>query len=240
MTDDTAGADQTAKADHTVKSFDADLDALRRKITVLSDLTSKELKEAVDALVRQDSKLARRAIEENLAADAMHRDIEEAAIVTLARRQPVADDLRFIIAVWETAIELKHVTQLAKNIANSVIAYGDKKNVPRPISGLRRMARTSSRRLQDVVNSLVAADAAKAQELWGSDYEIDEMYAALCRELLTYMMGDSAANASVVNLLICAKNIELIGDHIKNIADAVHYMVVGRRLADSSFKTSAA
>jgi phosphate transport system protein len=232
--------DQIAKPDHTVKAFDADLDNLRRMITALSDLTGKELKDAVDALVRQDSKLARQVIEHDLSVDAMQRDIESSAVVTLARRQPVADDLRFIIAVWETAIELKHVAHLAKNIANSVIAYGDKKTLPRPVSGLRRMARSATRRLHDVVNCLVLADAAKAQDLWGSDSEIDEMYSALCRELLTYMMGDANTNVSMINLLFCAKNIEQIGDHIKNIADAVHYMVVGRRLAGDVLRTSAA
>ena len=92
------------------------------------------------------------------------------------------------------------------------------------------MARAASRRLRDVVKSLVHGDAAKAQTLWRTDNEIDEMYASLCRELLTYMMADPGAMPTAINLLFCAKSVESVGDHVTNIADAVHYLVEGRRI----------
>jgi phosphate transport system protein len=100
-----------------------------------------------------------------------------------------------------------------------------------PISALRRMARAASQRLHAVVQSLVHGDATAAGSLWRTDNEIDEMYAGLCRELLTYMMADPAMSPSAVQLLFCAKNVELIGDHVTNIAEAAHYLAQGQRIS---------
>src|ERR1700722_2398116 len=111
-------------ADHTVKAFDADLAKMTRMIAEMGDLAEKELKDAVEALVRRDTELARRVIALDDTNEIMQRDIEAHATLLIARRQPVAYDLRLIVAVWETAIELRRVGALAKNIANSVVALG--------------------------------------------------------------------------------------------------------------------
>jgi phosphate transport system protein len=219
-------------ADHTVKAFDADLAKMTGMIAEMGDLAEKQLKNAVEALVRRDGDLVKRVIALDATHETMQRDIETNATLLIARRQPVAYDLRLIVAVWETAIELRRVGALAKNIANSAVTFsgGHENEMPEPISALRRMARTASRRLRDVVKSLIAGDAAKAQSLWRTDNEIDEMYAGLCRELLTYMMADPAMSPSAVQLLFCAKNVELIGDHVTNIAEAAHYLAQGQRI----------
>jgi phosphate transport system protein len=218
-------------ADHTVKAFDADLAKMTRMIAEMGDLAEKELKDAVEALVRRDAELARRVIALDDTNETMQRDIEVHATLLIARRQPVAYDLRLIVAVWETAIELRRVGALAKNIANSVVALGGGHEMSEPISALRRLARAASQRLHDVVQSLVRGDATAAESLWRADTEIDEMYAGLCRELLTYMMADPAMSPSAVQLLFCAKNVELIGDHVTNIAEAAHYLAQGRRIS---------
>ena len=218
-------------ADHTVKAFDADLAKMTRMIAEMGDLAEKELKDAVEALVRRDTELARRVIALDDTNEIMQRDIEAHATLLIARRQPVAYDLRLIVAVWETAIELRRVGALAKNIANSVVALGGGHEMSEPISALRRMARAASQRLHDVVQSLVHGDATAAGSLWRTDNEIDEMYAGLCRELLTYMMADPAMSPSAVQLLFCAKNVELIGDHVTNIAEAAHYLAQGQRIS---------
>ena len=216
--------------DHTVKAFDADLAKLTRMITEMGDLVDKELKDAVEALVRGDTELAKRVIAFDQANDVTQREIEANATLLIARRQPVAYDLRLIVAVWETAIELKRVGSLAKNIARSVIELGGDHGLPQPVDALRRLARAASRRLREVVASLVRGDATKAQSLWRTDNEIDAMYSGLCRELLTYMMADPGMSPSAVQLLFCAKNIELIGDHVTNIAEAAHYLAQGHRI----------
>ena len=218
-------------ADHTVKAFDADLAKLTGMISTMGDLAEKQLDDAVDALVRRDLGLAESIVAHDLANEAMRRDIEAHATLLIARRQPVAYDLRLIVAAWETATELRRVCALAKNIANSVVALGGKYEMPQPVQALRRLARAASRRLREVVKSVIDGDGAKAQTLWRTDNDIDEMYAGLCRELLTYMMADPHMSPSAVQFLFCAKNIELIGDHVANIAEAAHYLAQGQRIS---------
>jgi phosphate transport system protein len=218
-------------ADHTVKAFDADLAKLTGMIATMGDLTEKQLSDAVEALVRRRLDLAKSVVELDQSSEAMQRDIETHATLLIARRQPVAYDLRLIVAVWETATELRRVGALARNIARSVVALDGKYDMPQPVHALRRLARAASERLREVVKSVVDGDAAAAQSLSRTDNEIDEMYAGLCRELLTYMMADPHMSPSAVQFLFCAKNIELIGDHVTNIAEAAHYLAHGQRIS---------
>jgi phosphate transport system protein len=226
-------------ADHTVKAFDADLAKLTGMIAVMSDLAENQLTDAVGALVRRDLDLAKSVIARDRDNEDMQRDIESHATLLIARRQPVAYDLRLIVAVWETATELRRVSALARNIANSVVVLDGRYDMPQPIHALRRLARAASERLREVVKALIDGDDAKAQSLWRADTEIDEMYAGLCRELLTYMMADPHMSPSAVQFLFCAKNIELIGDHVTNIAEAAHYLAQGHRIG-RPFETAAA
>jgi phosphate transport system protein len=218
-------------ADHTVKAFDADLTKLTGMIATMGDLTEKQLNDAVEALVHRDLDLAQGVVRVDRTSEEMQRDIETHATLLIARRQPVAYDLRLIVAVWETATELRRVGALARNIARSVIALDGNYEMPQPVHALRRLARAASQRLSEVVEAVVDGDAAKAQDLWRADNEIDEMYAGLCRELLTYMMADPQMSPSAVQFLFCAKNIELIGDHVTNIAEAAHYLAHGQRIS---------
>lgn len=226
-------------AEHTVKAFDAELAKLTGMITIMGDLVEKQLSDAVEALVRRDLALAKSVVAVDQNNEAMQRDVEAHATLLIARRQPVAYDLRLIVAVWETATELRRVGALARNIARSVIALDGKYEMPQPTYALRRLARAASERLREVVKSLIDGDGTKAQSLWRTDTEIDEMYAGLCRELLTYMMADPHMSPSAVQFLFCAKNIELIGDHVSNIAEAAHYLAQGHRIG-RPFETTAA
>lgn len=213
--------------DHTVKAFDADLARLMEMVAEMGELVEKALKDSVEALVGHDNNRAERVITLNESNDAIHREIEASAISTIARRQPVAYDLRAIVAALRTADELERVGDLANNIAARAIALSDNYSLPPPAYGLRLIARTASRRLHEAVDSLVQCDAAKALSLCDYDKKSDAMYEALCRELLTYMMAEPKWSPSAVHLLFCAKNIELMGDHVTNIADAVHYLEQG-------------
>ena len=161
-------------ADHTVKAFDADLAKMTRTIADMGDLTEKQLKDAVDALLGRDLELAKTVIARDENNESMQRGIETDATLLIARRQPVAYDLRLIVAVWETAIELRRVGALAKNIASSVVTLGRGPEMSEPVNALRRLARTAARRLRDVVKSLIHGDADKAQSLWRTDNEIDD------------------------------------------------------------------
>jgi len=217
--------------EHTVKTFDTDLANLRHKISVMCDLVEREWTETIDALFRRNEELSRHTVVFDTSSDAMQREIEEAAVALIARRQPVAHDLRFIVAVWETAIELNRIGELAKSVADRDRGLQTGAAMPAPARGLRRLLRVALRRLHDAIDGLVSGDTATATALWSSDVEIDALYGSLCRELLTYMMAEPKSSPAAVHLLFCAKCIESIGDHVTNIADAVHYLVAGRRLA---------
>src|SRR3974377_209559 len=217
--------------DHTVKAFDADLATLARMIAEMHERVEKGLKDAVEALMRNDDRLAKAALVIDDSTAAMSRDIEANVVLLIARRQPVAQDLRFIIAVWETAIELSRVSGIARSIAKRAVTLGNVHALRQPARGLQRITRAALRRLREVVNSLVLADTAKAPRLSVSGYGMDSVFSSICRELLTYMMADPSTSPSVIQLLFSAKSIESIGDSATNIADAVHYFVQGQRIS---------
>lgn len=219
--------------EHTVKAFDADLAELVGLIGELRDLTQRQLTDGVEAFVGQDLELAAKVIALHDSNETMQRKIEAAAILTIARRQPVAHDLRLIIAIWEVAIELGRIGELGKSIAECTAALGGQYRISRSAKGLRRVVRVASRRLQQAVSSLTQADAAAVRDLWGADQEIDDLYSSLCREILTYTMAETSPNPSTIHLLVCAQNVARVGDHIANITDAAHYLVHGRRIDGS-------
>jgi len=217
--------------DHTVKAFDADLANLARMIFEMHERVEKGLKDAVEALIRNDDQLVKAVLVIDESTAAMSRDIEANVILLIARRQPVGQDLRFIIAVWETAIELSRVSGIARSIVNRAVTLGNVHALQQPAQGLRRITRAALRRLREVVNSLVLADTAKAPRLSVSGYGMASVFSSICRELLTYMMADPSTSPSVVQLLFSAKSIESIGDSVTNIADAVHYFAQGQRIS---------
>ena len=220
--------------DHTVKAFDADLANLARMIAEMHERIEKGLKDAVEALIRNDDQLVKAVFVIDDSTAAMSRDIEANVILLIARRQPVGQDLRFIIAVWETAIELSRVSGIARSIVNRAATLGNVHALRQPARGLRRITRAALRRLREVVNSLVLADTAKAPRLSVSGYGMDSVFSSICRELLTYMMADPSTSPSVVQLLFSAKSIESIGNSATNIADAVHYFVQGKRISGAA------
>jgi phosphate transport system protein len=217
--------------DHTVRAFDADLANLARMVAEMHEQVEEQLKDSVEALIRNDDRLVKRVLALDESNAALNRNIEANVILVLTRRQPVAHDLRFIIAIWETAIELSRVSGIARGTVNRAIILGNFHPLPSAAQGLRRITNAAVRRLREVVNSLVLADTAKADGLSRSDYEVDSVYSSVCRELLTYMMADPSTSPSVVQLLFSAKSIESIGDSVTNIADAVHYFAQGQRIS---------
>jgi phosphate transport system protein len=218
-------------ADHTVKAFDVDLQELTRKATEMGGVAEKQVADAIDALVKRDSGLAQRVLSADLMTDSLQREIEETAILTITRRQPMAVDLREIVTAMRVANDLERVGDLAKNIAKRVVALNDDFPPQKLIRGVEHFAGLVLAQLKAVLDSYVMRDTAKALAVWTGDDKIDAMYTSLFRELLTYMMEDPRNITFCTHLLFCAKNIERIGDHATNIAETVCYMVEGRPLA---------
>ncbi len=219
-------------SEHTTKAFDADLQELARKVAEMGGLAEKEIADAVDALAKRDTALAQRVMAADVTIDALQREIEEKAILTIARRQPMAVDLREIVAALRVSNDLERIGDLAKNIAKRVVALNGDFPPQKLIRGVEHISDLVLEQLKDVLDSYAQRDVAKAVAVWRGDEGIDAMYTSLFRELLTYMMEDPRNITFCTHLLFCAKNIERMGDHATNIAETVHYMVEGRALTD--------
>jgi phosphate transport system protein len=219
-------------SEHIHRAFDADLQELSRMVAEMGGLAEKEIADAVDALAKRDSALAQRVMNDDRATDALQREIEEKAILTIARRQPMAVDLREIVASLRVSNDLERIGDLAKNIGKRVIALNGDFPPQKLIRGVEHIADLVLRQLKEVLDAYARRDVAKAIAVWEGDAQIDAMYTSLFRELLTYMMEDPRNITFCSHLLFCAKNIERMGDHATNIAETVHYMVSGRTMVD--------
>ena len=218
--------------EHTAKAFDADLQELIRKVAEMGGLAEKEIADSIQALTRRDGDLARRVIAADPAIDGLQREIEEKGILTIARRQPMAVDLRDVVGALRVANDLERMGDLAKNIAKRVLALDGDFNPQKLIRGVEHMAAMVLGQLKEVLDSYAGHDLAKALAVWRGDEEVDAICTSLFRELLTYMIEDPRQITFCIHLMFCAKNIERMGDHATNIAETVYYMIEGHALAD--------
>jgi phosphate transport system protein len=226
----------TTMMEHTIKAFDADLQDLGRMIAEMGGLAERQIGDAVDALNRHDTDLAGNIIATDARIDALQREIEEKAILTIARRQPLAVDLREIVGALRVSNDLERIGDLAKNIAKRVGVVGEL-NLQTVMRGVEHMTDMVLAQIKDVLDAYARRDIDKAVQVWRSDGEIDAVNNSLFRELLTYMMEDPRNISVCIHLLFCAKNIERMGDHATNVAETIYYMVEGQMLPDERPKS---
>jgi phosphate transport system protein len=218
-------------SDHIVKAYDDDLSSLSSMLAQMGGIAEEQLSRSIEALSRRDTKLADRVIQADEKLDAMELAVEEKAILTIAKRQPMARDLRTIMVAIRIASDLERIGDLAKNIAKRAHAIYD--NIPRRLTkGLERMGDLSQAQVKLVLDAFAATDDVKALEVWRHDEDIDALYNSIFRELLTYMMEDPRMIGACTHLLFAAKNIERIGDHATNIAENIYYLVNGETLKE--------
>jgi phosphate transport system protein len=216
--------------DHIVRSYDKELDTLERRIAEMGGIAEKMVVDAMDALSQADITLAHQVVGTDPRLDALQREIEEQAILTIARRQPMAVDLREIIGAIRVAGDLERVGDLAKNIAKRSLKIGLEARVPRAIIGLKHMNEVATELMKDVLDAYAQRDVERARAVWERDAELDALEDSVFRDLLTHMMEDPRNISFCAHLLFCAKNIERIGDHATNIAETVFYLVTGSNL----------
>jgi phosphate transport system protein len=218
--------------EHTIRAFDADLQELARMIAEMGGLAERQIGDALDALNRLDTVLAQGVVVADARIDALQREIEEKAILTIARRQPMAVDLRDIVGALRVANDLERIGDLAKNIAKRVEVVGGELNLQKVMRGVEHMTELVLTQIKNVLDAYARRDVVKAVQVWRGDEEVDAVNNSLFRELLTYMMEDPRNISVCIHLLFCAKNIERMGDHATNIAETIHYMVEGQTLTD--------
>jgi phosphate transport system protein len=218
---------------HTAKAFDSDLQDISRMVAEMGGLAEKQVADSVGALAKRDSALAQRVTQADANIDALQREIEEKAVLTIARRQPMAVDLRDIVGALRLANDLERIGDLAKNIAKRVIALNAEFPPPKLIRGVEHMADMVLAQMKAVLDAYARRDDSKAMVVWRGDEEIDAVCTSVFRELLTYMMEDPRNITFCIHLLFCAKNVERMGDHATNIAETVHYVIDGRPIAET-------
>jgi phosphate transport system protein len=218
-------------SEHIAKAFDTDLQDLNRMVAEMGGLAEREIADAVQALVRRDTALARKLIATDAQVDALQHEIEERAVLTIARRQPMAVDLREIVSALRVAGEIERIGDLAKNLGKRVLDMNGEYPSLKLIRGVEHMGSLVLAQLKRVLDAYAARDVDAAMEVWRRDEEIDAMCVSLFRELLTYMMEDPRSITFCIHLLFSAKNIERMGDHATNIAETIHYMITGQPIA---------
>jgi phosphate transport system protein len=218
--------------DHTIRAFDADLQQLAAKVAEMGRLDGEQIADAIVALVKRDAALAERVIATDDRVDELQREIEEKAVATIARRQPMAIDSREIVGTLRISTDLERVGDLAENIAKRELLLTEEFRINEIAPQLQHMANLVRDQLVRVLRSYEQRDAVLALDVWRKDQEIDALNTSLFRELLTYMMEDPRNITFCSHMLFCAKNIERAGDHATNIAETVYYIVEGHQLTE--------
>lgn len=213
--------------EHTVTAFEDELKALDGKIAQMGGLAEQLLARAIDSLEKRDPDLAALTIQQDDAIDRLDHEIEETAISIIARRQPVALDLRQILAALRMSADLERIGDLGKNIAKRATAIAAENRPQQLMIGIEHIGSKAMEQLQIVLDAYAQRDASKALQVWTQDRDLDAIYNSVFRELLTYMMEDPRNIGVCTHLLFGAKNLERIGDHATNMAESIHFLVKG-------------
>ena len=223
---------------HIVKSYDDEQRALLDELIRMGQMSVSQLEAALDVVERRDDKAAERVIGNDDAIDALEQQVNQ-DVVRLIRRGPLGGDLRVILAALRVASDIERIGDLAANIAKRSMALNLSPPLPHT-RGLDALGRMAARQVRAVLDAYVNRDGEAALRVRASDAELDTLYTGLFRELLTYMMEDARAITPCTHLLFMAKNLERIGDHATNIAEAAYYLETGRHLsADESTRQQA-
>ena len=216
-----------AQDTHTVKSYAQELQRLGNLVTQMGGVAEAQVESAIQAVMRRDVELAAQVMQADHRVDDYERAIDTETLRLLALRQPMAIDLREILSALKIAADLERIGDYAANIAKRSIALAQVQPV-RPVAGIPRMGRIVQEIMKEVLDAFIERDVEKAIAARQRDHDLDDLYTSLFREVLTYMMEDPRNITPCTHLLFIAKNLERIGDHATNIAETVHFIVVGR------------
>lgn len=224
-----------SSGEHIVKSYDDELKRLTGEIQRMGDIALAQLDAAIDAVVERDSETAMKVVYNDNAIDTLEHDVSHDVVRLLALRQPMARDLREVLAGLRIAADIERIGDYAANVAKRSIVLNQSAPVQLAYA-LPRLARLAGGLVREVLAAYRDNDADRALTAWTRDEELDEEYTGLFRELLTYMMEDPRNITPCTHLLFMAKNLERIGDHATNIAENVYFLVHGTHIAQSRRK----
>nr|WP_044025602.1 MULTISPECIES: phosphate signaling complex protein PhoU [Roseobacter] len=217
---------------HIASAFDRDLEAIQAQIMKMGGLVEAAIRNGAQSLDTRDEELAEEVRKADKSIDNLEEMINEEAARVIALRAPTARDLRLILSVIKISANLERIGDYAKNMAKRTGVLAQMAPVDDSSAALRRMAREVEHMLKDALDAYVQRDAELAMDVIARDKEVDQMYNALFREFLTFMMEDPRNITACMHLHFIAKNIERMGDHVTSIAEQVVYLVTGEHPED--------
>jgi phosphate transport system protein len=213
--------------EHIASAYDRDLEAIQAQIMKMGGLVEDAIHNAATALIERDEEQAEEVRERDRAIDGLEEQINQDAAQIIARRQPAASDLRVILTVIKLSGNLERIGDYAKNMAKRTTVLSQLQQIDGAPGSIRRMTKDVQQMLKDALDAFVQRDAELARDVIHRDRDVDQMYTAMFRELLTFMMEDPRNITACMHLHFIAKNTERMGDHVTNIAEQVIYMVTG-------------
>ncbi len=222
---------------HILTAYDRDLEAIQALVMKMGGLVEEAILDGSTALSTRDIELAEKVRAGDRVIDQLEHQINEEASRTIALRAPVSGDLRTILTVIKFAGSLERVGDYAKNMAKRTPALVELREISGPDAALRRMAREVQGMLKDVLDAFVQRDDKLAEQVRLHDQDVDQMYNALFREFLTFMMEDPRNITACMHLHFIAKNVERMGDLVTNMAEQVIYLVTGEIPEDARPKS---
>jgi phosphate transport system protein len=212
---------------HIASAFDRDLEAIQAQIMKMGGLVEEAISKSATSLDTRDEELAETVRKADKVIDGLEELINEEAARTIALRAPTAIDLRLVLSVIKISSNLERIGDYAKNMAKRTGVLSQMDPINDSTSALRRMAREVEKMLKDALDAYIQRDAVLAADVIERDIGVDQMYNALFREFLTFMMEDPSNITACMHLHFIAKNIERMGDHVTSIAEQVVYLVTG-------------
>ncbi len=223
---------------HIARAFDRDLETIQALIMKMGGLVEAAILDSAKALKKRDESLADRVRDNDRLIDNLEEEVNVEAARMIALRQPAAMDLRTILTVMKIAGNLERIGDYAKNLAKRTTVLVQMQPIEGASGAIRRMSKEVEQMLKDALDAYMRRDVVLAEDVRQRDHDVDQMYNALFREFLTFMMEDPRNITACMHLHFIAKNIERMGDHVTNIAEQVIYLVTGEMPSDTRPKAT--
>ncbi len=212
---------------HISQQYNADLEELRTEVLEMGGLVEQQIIDAVGAIANADGELAEHVLKVEEQVDAKEVALDEHCTLVLARRQPAASDLRMVLAVSKITRDLERMGDEAQKVAKMAIALADEGNAPRGYVELRHIGTSVHKMVHNMLDAFARFDVDVAMEVAREDKVVDREYKSAVRELITYMMEDPRSISRVMNVMWALRSLERVGDHARNIAEHIIYLVKG-------------
>ncbi len=213
---------------HISRRFNEELESLRSQVLLMGGLVEQQVVDGTQALVENDAELGQRVIDRDTEVNSMEVELDESCVEMIARRQPAASDLRFIVSIIKTITDLERIGDQAEKLGTFAVQLSDEEVSASKYIDLENISEKALRVLRRSLDAFARLDVGEALKASKNDKKVDKEYDAILRQLMTYMMEDPREIRNVLRVLWAARALERIGDHSKNIGEYVVYLVKGR------------